>query len=290
MPTRSIPQLPGYEIVNRLGRGAGAAISLALERFTRRKVAIKHVVRHGPRDDRFIQQAENEFEVAHQLEHPYLRRCYDLIRIRKWLKTRELFLIMEYVDGERLEEHCPAQLDEKIAIFLKVAEGLHAVHCRGYVHADIKPNNILLTSNGGLKIIDFGQSCPAGHKKDRIQGTPDYIAPEQVRLEPLDQRTDVYNFGATMYWVVTGKWFKTVMPAAPAAAKKITLDAQRGNDPPHEVDPQVPLPLSRLIMDCCETAAADRPRDMREVISRLELVQHLRERKQDLANSTGLEP
>jgi len=286
MPTRSIPQLPGYEIVERLGRGAGASISLAIERSTRRRVAIKHVVRHGPRDDRFVQQAENEFEVAHQLEHPYLRQYYDLVRVRKWMKTRELFLIMQYVDGVRLEDHCPEDLDQKVDIFVKVAEGLHAMHRQGYLHADIKPNNILLTTDGELKIIDFGQSCPTGHRKDRIQGTPDYIAPEQVRRDTLDERTDVYNFGATLYWVVTGKWFKTVMPAAPAAARKITLDAQRGNEPPNEVNSDIPVPLSRLIMDCCEPVPADRPRDMREIISRLELVQHLRARKQDTAASS----
>ncbi|MCK4340769.1 MAG: serine/threonine protein kinase [Phycisphaerae bacterium] len=275
MPTRSIPLLPGYEIIERIGRGAGAVISLARDITDGRRVAIKHIVRQTPEDDRFIAQAENEYEVARRFKHPYLRRCYDIVRVRKWLKTRQLLLIMEYVDGVRLEDHRPESLEQVVPIFKKVAEGLHELHNYGFAHADIKPNNILLAKDGGLKIIDFGQSCPLGHTKERVQGTPDYMAPEQVHRAAIDQRTDVFNLGATMYWVVTGKWFKTLMPVAPAASKKIAIEADRGNDPPHQLNPETPLPLSKLIMECCEMAKDNRPRDMREVLSRLEMVQHL---------------
>lgn len=282
---RTFAQLPGYEIVSRIGRGAGAVIYEARQRSSRQVVAIKHVVRHGPKDDRFIEQAETEYKVAHQLDHRYLRKCLDIARTRRWLKIRELFLIMELVDGERLDnlyrDRRPERVEPVIDIFVKVAEGLQAMHRHGYIHADIKPNNILLTSDGGLKIIDFGQSCPLGHKKERIQGTPDFIAPEQVALAHLDQRTDVFNLGATMYWVLTGKAFSTILPNAPAGAKKIELDARRGNEPPHESNPCVPLPLSRLIVECCATKRQIRPSDMSKVLSRLETIRHLLARKQD---------
>lgn len=270
-----LPRLANYELLTRLGRGAGATISLARERRTRQLVAIKHVVRHAPDDDRFIVQAETEYRVAQRVDHPYLRKCYDLVRNRRWLKTRELFLIMEYVDGQRLEEHCPERLDAMVDVFIKIAEGLHAMHLAGFVHADIKPNNVLLCADGTLKIIDFGQSCPIGHRKTRLQGTPDFMAPEQVERRKLDHRTDVFNFGATMYWVVTGKWFRTSITAAPAAAKKIEIESRRGSEPPHELNPSIPLSLSRLIMECCEPSPEFRPQDMRKVISRLEVVQHL---------------
>ncbi len=279
MPTRSIPVLAGYEVMERIGRGAGAVISLARDTTAGRLVAIKHIVRQTPEDDRFIAQAENEFEIGHQLEHEYLRRCYDIARVRKWLKTRQLFLVMEYVEGERLEDRRPDSLDRIVDIFRRVAQGLLAMHQRGFAHADIKPNNILLTKDGGVKIIDFGQSCGLGHVKERVQGTPDYMAPEQVHRKAIDQRTDVFNLGATMYWVVTGKWFKTVMPLMPSAAKKIAIESVRGNQPPHELVPDLPLPMSKLITQCCETAPEHRPRDMREVLSRLEMIEHLLEQK-----------
>jgi serine/threonine-protein kinase len=190
---------------------------------------------------------------------------------------------MELVQGERLDnlyqDQRPERLEPVLDVFMHVAEGLHAMHRRGYLHADIKPNNIILTESGGLKIIDFGQSCPLGHKKQRIQGTPDFIAPEQVALAPLDQRTDVFNLGATMYWVLTGKAFSTILPNAPAGSKKIELDARRGNEPPHETNPRVPLPFSRLIVECCASRREQRPRDMAKVRSRLETIRELLNRK-----------
>jgi serine/threonine protein kinase len=100
---RTFAQLPGYEVTSRIGRGAGAIIYEARERASRRAVAIKHIVRQSPKDDRFIEQAETEYQVAHALDHPYLRKCLTIIRVRRWLKTRELFLVLELVRGERLD-------------------------------------------------------------------------------------------------------------------------------------------------------------------------------------------
>jgi len=275
----AVAPLHGYELAGQIGRGAGATIHLAYERLSRRPVAIKHVVARSPDDDRFIAQAETEYRVASQLDHPHLRKCYEIIRLRRWLRTRELYLVMEYVDGERLEDQCPERLDEIILVFVKVAEGLHALHLAGYAHADIKPNNILLGKDGGLKIIDFGQSCPLGYRKSRLQGTPDFMAPEQVERRPIDHRTDIFNLGASLYWVVTGRWFRTMMSTAPAAAKKIEIESRRGSEPPHELNPRVPLSLSKLIMECCETNPELRPPDMRKVASRLEVVLHLLDRR-----------
>jgi serine/threonine protein kinase len=274
-----IPELPGYELASQIGRGAGAVISLAYERATRRPVAIKHVVARHTEDYRFITQAENEFRVGMHLDHPCLRKCYDLIRVRRWLKTRELYLLMEYVDGERLVDQCPDRLDEIVSVFMKVAEGLHAMHMAGYAHADIKPNNILLCRDGGVKIIDFGQSCPLGFRKTRLQGTPDYMAPEQVERRAIDHRTDIFNLGASLYWVVTGRWFKTMISTAPTAAKKIEIESRRGSEPPHELNPRIPLSLSKLVMECCERSPDLRPADMRKVASRLEVVLHLLDRR-----------
>lgn len=275
MATRALPLLDGYEIVERIGRGAGAVISLARELESRRMVAIKHVVRRDAEDDKFITQAENEFQVARDLDHPFLRRCYDIVRVRKWLSTRELFLVMEYVAGERLEDVRPESMRDVLRIFRQAAQGLQALHQRGYAHADIKPNNIILTPAGGMKIIDFGQSCPLGHIKQRVQGTPDYIAPEQVHRREIDQQTDVFNLGATLYWVVTGKWFKTLVSAAPTGARRIEVESARGNEPPDQLNPKVPRPLSSLIVECCAHAKAERPRDMGAVLARLDIVEHV---------------
>ncbi len=277
MATRSLPLLPGYELLERLGRGAGAVINLARENASRKLVAIKHVIRQDDEDDKFLAQAENEYEVGRQIEHAFLRRCFEIVRVRKWLKLREVILVMEYVDGERLEEHRPDDLRRTIAIFKQIAEGLQALHAAGFVHCDIKPNNIMLRPDGGLKIIDFGQSCRLGAIKERIQGTPDYIAPEQVLRKEIDQRTDVFNLGATMYWMLTGKFFKTMLANVTASptARREAIESKRGNQPAHELNPQVPTALSALVGECCETAKERRPRDMRALLERLDTVGHV---------------
>jgi serine/threonine-protein kinase len=274
MNGRTNPDLPGYRILKHLGTGAHAVIHLGVQVESGEKVAIKRIVRRGPDDDKFLVQAENEFAIAGSLNHPALRRCLDLIRVRKWLKTRALYLVMEYAEGDTLEHHPPSRLGRVPAMFINVAEGLHAMHLQGYVHTDIKPNNIVLHTHDRVKIIDFGQSCRLGHAKQRVQGTPDYMAPEQVRRQPLDQRTDVFNLGATMYWVVTRRAFSTAMPTQVDKNKLIDLASSRRNPPPEELNPKVHSLLSKLIMRCCEDNPTKRPRDMREVIGSLELVDH----------------
>jgi len=276
---RTFAQLPGYETLARIGRGAGAVLYEARHLDSRRIVAIKHVVRHGPEDDRFLEQAEIEYEIGHKLDHPALRRILEIHRVRRWLKTSELFLVMEFVDGIRMEDQPPAEIDRMLAIFIDTAEGLAAMHKAGYVHADIKPNNIMLCKDGSIRIIDFGQSCELGHRKARIQGTPDYMAPEQALRHPIDQRTDIFNLGATMYWVTTGKWFKTMMNVGTMGQKKIEVDARSTTEPPHEVNPRIPLTLSQLVMDCCEQMKEQRPRDMKTVSGRLEMIRHLLQKK-----------
>lgn len=284
--SREFAQLPGYEIIERIGKGAGAILYEAFDKSKQRRVALKHVVRHGPAEDRFIEQAEGEFAVAQKLDHPTLRKCLEIVRIRRWLKTAELFILMEFVDGVRLEDHRPSELHKLVQLFLDVSEGLHAMHKVGYVHADIKPNNILL-SRKGVKIIDFGQSCPIGHTKQRIQGTPDFMAPEQVHRLPIDQRTDVFNLGATMYWALTGKWFRTLMNVGQTGQKRIEVDARSNSAPPHELVPDLPVTLSQLIMDCCELRKEDRPRDMRDVSTRLDITLHLIKKNQKVGESAG---
>lgn len=279
MSNKAIALLPDYELIGRLGRGAGATISHARQVSSGRDVAIKHVIRRNPEDARFIAQAEVEYELAKTFEHPYLRQCYDLVRIRKWMKTQHLFLVMEYVEGVRLEDRRPEDFFEVLWVFRKVAEGLHALHELGYAHADIKPNNILLTKDDSVKIIDFGQSCPLGHVKQRVQGTPDYIAPEQVLRKPIDQRTDVFNLGATMYWIVTGRFFTTLIQNVQVGDKRTEIESKRGNQAPHELDESIPVGLSRLIMECCDEHPEKRPRDMKAVLSRLEVLEHVIKRR-----------
>jgi serine/threonine-protein kinase len=266
MPT----ELSGYRTLGQIGIGARSTISHVQRVTTSQVYALKRVVRRNPEDNRFLEQVEVEYAVSSAIEHPNLRHSYELHRFKKWFRVNELLLLMEYVSGRTLEQDRPESLPEILAIFKQVATGLDALHESGYVHADIKPNNIILTNDGGVKIIDFGQSCPMGHKKDRIQGTPDYIAPEQVRRLPLDRRTDVFNLGATLYWVLTNKTFPTDIRQNTRPGSHEIVGATR---PPKELNPGVPAALSTLVMDCCSSNPDGRPPDMQRVIARLNAVE-----------------
>ncbi len=271
--------IPGYRHVATLGQGARSTIFHVVEELTGHYYAIKRVVRKESDDQKFIEQVEIEYKVSHGVEHPHLRHSLALHRNKKWLQTNEVMLLMEYVPGRTLEQHRPNRLEHFLIIFQKVARGLSALHAHGYVHADMKPNNVVVGTEGVVKIIDFGQSCPIGHRKERIQGTPDYIAPEQVHRSTLDQRTDVFNLGATMYWVLTGRTYPTDLPAhLRGAVEMVKSDRPQS---PKEINDKFPLSLSQLVMDCCKTNPNDRPQNMEQVSSRLQMVHRLWRQKLD---------
>lgn len=173
---KDILNVGGYIIEKRLGTGARSTIYLATDYQKSTQIALKRIIYERPEDTRAFEQTETEYKVARRIDHPYVRKCYKLKKIRSILGIKEMLLAMEYFDGDTLED-CPGlSLGDVLLVFRMVADGLQAMHREGYIHCDIKPNNILLNKAGSIKIIDLGQSCRIGTTKPRIQGTPDYIA------------------------------------------------------------------------------------------------------------------
>lgn len=267
---KTIFNIDRYTIIKRLGCGARTTIYQAKEDGTGRTVALKRAILENPEDTRIFEQMEAEFYVSRRVEHPYLRQCYELIRTRKMLRTSELVLVMEYFDGQSLEDQTRLSLGDVLLVFRMVAMALNAMHQKGFVHCDIKPNNILFNPKGSIKVIDLGQSCKLGEIKKRIQGTPDYIAPEQVRREHLSHRTDIFNLGATMYWALTGKNVPTLIPQKNEYG--VVLIDKTAFKSPHELYPKIPKPLSDLVILCIKDKPADRPANMGEIISRLDVL------------------
>ncbi|MBN1343796.1 MAG: serine/threonine protein kinase [Phycisphaerae bacterium] len=268
--------VPGFTILQHLGRGAGSHIFRAKDLGTGKEIALKRVLWRSPEDDKHLAQTEHEYEIARRLNHPHLRRCLELRRIKEGGNVRELLLVMELVAGCTLERHRPSRPAEAVEIFIGVAQGLAALHAIGLVHCDMKPRNIMLGFDGRIKIIDFGQSCPIGTVKDRVQGTPDFLAPEQVCLDPLDERTDVFGLGATMYWSLTGHGLVTPIPSrssVPWPANKGSLLRWSGPATPTQLNDKVPPPLSNLVMQACRERAVDRPASMAALIESLQAIQ-----------------
>jgi len=263
-----------YDVLERLGEGARSTIYKVTDPETRQVYALKHVVRSDPKDIRFIEQMESEFEVSRQFTHPNLRRSFDL-KIQKTLllKVSEAFLLMEFVEGKALDVRLPPTMIDIVDTFVQAAQGLKAMHQMGYVHCDIKPNNILRDDKGKVKVIDFGQSVKIGTVKERIQGTPDYIAPEQVLRQPVTIQTDVFNLGATLYYALCGKHIPTQYTVSKQGENSFLLDARI--ETPQQLNPKVPTALSNLIMESISTKPRKRPPDMEGVITRLELGKHV---------------
>ena len=281
------PSYDGYEVVKRLGIGAASVIFSVRDKKSGEIRALKHVVRQENEDKRMIHQVENEHRIGGKLDHPYIRNIYEIKKRRIRLRTHEVFLLMEYCPGISLEQSPLRSLIDLMLIFRMIAEGINGMHQKGFLHCDIKTNNIIIAENGAIRIIDLGQSCRIGTVKPRIQGTPDYIAPEQVKRKPLSRATDVFNLGATMYWALAGRHIPTLVPKK---TDRVELaDASNTGPPPspHELRPKIPTGVSNLVMDCVRHHSKDRPGDMNTLISRLDLLIHMIAGGEPLVNVSG---
>lgn len=267
----------GYRVLAELGRGAASIIYLVQDPKTKQVWALKHVQKKGPKEQRFLDQAEMECKIAQAVKHHAVRRIERIIKKGNLLNTRELYLVMELVDGVSLNEMERVSMLDAVDVFRQVASGMAAMHDAGYVHADMKPHNIIVGPDSSgvpvAKIIDLGQSCKAGTIKERIQGTPDYIAPEQVHRREITPKTDVYNMGATMYWVLTRRNIPTAMGTKADSLVSSLDDAMiEKAAPAHELNPEVHPRLSALIVECVEVNPDKRPESMHKVAERLDLI------------------
>lgn len=264
-------KVAGMTVLAEVGRGAASVIYLVQDPKTKQIWALKHVVRESKKDERFIQQTEQEHLIGSKLDNPLIRKVERFIKNRSLMTLKEVYLLMEYVDGMSLEAEQPDSLIDTVEIFKLAAQALSHMHEKGFVHADIKPNNIIVVE-GGIKIIDLGQSCTVGFVKERIQGTPDYIAPEQVHRRPITPKTDIYNLGATMYWVLTGRHIPTALPKGDSLVGSLDDQFIEKPTPIRELRKGIPPRLEELIMSCVEVDPDKRPADMALVADRLDLI------------------
>ena len=263
-------ELFGYQVISEIGKGAASTIYAVSDPVSGQVYALKHVLRKTDKEQRFIEQVQNEFEVSKICKHPVLRKVVDLKTVKKFFgPITEVALIMELIDGIPLDEKplTPSGVKLILMDFIKVAEALWEVNKAGYVHCDTKPGNIMITGDGTVRLIDLGQACKVGTAKERVQGTPSFIAPEQARCKPLSEQTDVYNFGATLYWALTGRRVPTILTVEKSDRQMVK---EQSYPSPRELNEQVPPRLSELVMHCLRHRPWERPTDMGSVLMRLE--------------------
>jgi serine/threonine protein kinase len=279
--------VPKYRVLSRVGTGAGSILYKARCRQTGQIHTVKCVKVRSSNDSRFLDEVKNEHACGSTLDHPSVRKSYELHFIRRLFRVKAAILFMEYVDGTALSELIAKEHPIRLLTLMEyVAHGLHAMHEGGFVHADVKPENILVLEGGKVKLIDFGQSTPMDTAKSRVQGTIDYIAPEQVDCLPLNGRTDVFGFGATMHHVLTGKPIDTRLNENLTARARMpqSIKYQGQTGPSLE---QYPKTLQRFIADCCQRESKKRPKDMKEVATRCRAIRKMLAERDPVDSSEG---
>jgi serine/threonine protein kinase len=200
--------LSRYTVERRLGRGGMATVELARDEQLGRRVAVKRLFPSLAGDDVFQTRFLREARTAAALSHPNLVAVYDVGE-----EDGLPFIVMEYVEGETLAELMARtgslDVDRAVDLLLQVCAGLQHAHAAGLVHRDIKPQNILVRSDGVAKVADFGIARTLQATKltqtGAVLGTAAYLAPEQAAGEPVTASADVYSLGAVAYELVSGR-------------------------------------------------------------------------------------
>ena len=251
------PDVPGYEVGEKLGEGGMGTVYRARQALLRRDVALK-VIRGdllgGSGGDRFRARFRREAEAVAAVNHPQVVQVYEYGE-----HAGDLFLAMELVDGPSLQKKLDRDgvLGPRAAAELAraLATAVHAVHGRGIVHRDLKPDNVLLAADGSPKVTDFGLARPAEVADGRTRagvfvGTPEYSSPEQAAMTGEDPtpRTDVYGLGAVLYACLTGR------PPFPREDVLRTLEKVRTQDvvPVRGARPDCPRDLETICAKCLE--------------------------------------
>ena len=276
IPNSQPRKIGNYTVLAKLGEGAASVLYAVQHPKTKQVSALKFVEKEGEKSQRFLDQVYQEYKIGLKLDHPVIRKVRKLVKHRKMLKITSVSMLMEHVDATTLDQQLPRNHGQAVDIFLQVAKGLAHMHDRGFVHADIKPNNILIADDLHVKIIDLGQACAIGTIKKRIQGTPGYMAPEQAHRGEITPKTDIYNLGAMMYWVLVGEVIPTAMPPKNTSQRlvntAIEADKVELPIPPHERNKRIHTLLSKQIMDCIKPHQEERTQSMSVVVNRLELI------------------
>lgn len=247
---------PRYRVLRKLGEGGSAEILLVEDRGGEPKRKALKILRADPAPEA-ADWFRAEFRTLAALEHPALARVHDLGR----LSDGRLFYTTDFVDGRTLDRIGEPPPAEACRILGVVCRALSYVHARGFVHNDIKPANVIVSADGGVRLLDFGLSALDRRSSPAVAGTPGYIAPERLAGRPWDRRADIYSVGATLFRLLCGR--RVVEEEDPERA----LAALTAAPPPHRtLRPELPLRLCEVLDRLLATEPARRPPRAEDVI------------------------
>jgi serine/threonine protein kinase len=227
-------------------------------------VAIKMLRHNLAMDPDFISGFRNEAKTIAKLKHENILRVYDIEE-----RFNTVFIVEELVEGESLENMLKRLkcIAPKLAIsfLIQLCSGLQYAHRKGIIHRDINTSNIFVQHNDQLKILDFGLACPIGTEDFASFGTMAYMAPEQIKSEPMDARTDIYALGITAFEILAGE-----RPFAETDPQKlIDLHLNCGIPDPADVIPNISEPLRQIILKACRQSPDQRYQTVTQALDEL---------------------
>jgi len=258
-----------YEVVRLLGRGGMGAVYLVHDHELKRDVALKFLREDIADSPIALERFRREVALASLVTHRNVLRVFD-IGEAQGLR----FVTMQHVEGEdlatRLRREGRLPVDELLACFRQICEGLAAAHAEGVVHRDLKPQNVLLDRSGTTRLADFGLAMSFGQAslthRGEVLGTPLYISPEQVQGAKADRRSDIYSLGIILYEMATGE-----PPFSEGSATEIVVQRlQRTPRPVAEIRPEVPPHIQRIVARCLAVDPAARYQSCLEILHELD--------------------
>lgn len=256
-----------YLISNVIGSGGYAMVYEGKHDTLNMPVAIKMMKHDMAMKKEFLEKFRNEARMIAQFNHKNIVKVYDIEE-----QYQTVFIVMELLKGHSLEsqmKECPALDYQKIVrILIQICSGLQYAHHKGIVHQDIKPANIFITRNKEVKILDFGLACPTFAENIDSLGSPYYMSPEQIELEAVDGRSDIYALGIMTYEMILGQ---RPYPED-NLLKLMDLHVEADIPDPWEQDKTIPKPLRDFIIKACCRDKENRYRDIEEALCQLSLL------------------
>ncbi len=259
-----------YRIVRKLGTGGMANVYLAEDQELGRRVAIKILDDRHASDEQFVERFRREAKNAAGLSHPNIVSIYD-----RGEAVGTYYIAMEYLDGRSLKElivqRGPAPIHVAIDYARQILGALRFAHRNGIVHRDIKPHNVLVDSDGRLKVTDFGIARAGASEMTEagsIVGTAQYLSPEQAKGTPVDARSDIYSAGVVLYELLTGRVPFTGDTAVEIAMRHLAAVPE----PPSELRDEVPHELDMVVLRALAKDPADRYQSAEEMDAELDRV------------------
>lgn len=258
-----------YELQEIIGVGGMAVVYKAYDNIEDRIVAVKILKEEFGTNEDFLRRFKNESKAIAVLSHPNIVKVYD-VSFGDVLQ----YIVMEYIDGITLKEYIEQQgslsWKEAIHFTIQILKGLQHAHDKGIVHRDVKPQNIILSKDGTIKVTDFGiaRFARSEHKTmtDKAIGSVHYISPEQARGEPTDEKADMYSVGVMLYEMLTGRLPFQAESAVSVAIMQLQTEPQL----PREINGSIPLGLEQITLHAMQKDPARRYQMAAEMLRDLE--------------------